>query len=345
MKRFAVKDLFFLFCIGCFSAAVGASDEKVGVSFNPERLFEVSLPAGSPMGEASIREHAIAWHPLKKKFYLIADVIPLSNPHHPNTYNTELYLWSSPDLKVWKFHGLAVPKGTDEKAYDRYGVASPAGMAWYRGRLWVPFSARRTPQFTKRSIGLAWSGDDPENLPWTKTSAPISDLAGEDDDPAVMTVDNDDRLHLYHRSTAGGYKIVHTASSHPESPDSWGKACAVTEPMSDVRAQELTGVAFYQGRVHLFVIEHLLTSGIKIGHFASRQPDAIFTYADCSHRFVDVQPSGLAYGGHLTPILQNNTFIGFSWTVSQAGKRYGIGGYKACRTVEKNSSVLLDNLN
>ena len=329
MKRFILAVIWLLNCIFLGFAEKVGPEEKDGLSFNPERLFEISLPPGSPMGEASIREHAIAWHPLKKKYYLIADVIPLSNPHHPNTYNTELYLWSSPDLKVWRFHGLAVPKGSDEKSYDRYGVASPAGMSFFHGQLWVPFSARRTPQFTQRSIGLAWSSDNPEKLPWIKSSAPVSDLAGEDDDPAVLALD-DNRLHLYHRSTAGGYKIVHTSSGNPENPDSWVKATAVTERSADVRAQELTGVAFVQGRVHLFIIEHLLPSGLKIGHFASRQADALFPYADSSHRFVSRQPSGLAVGGHLTPILKNNEIVAFSWTVSQAGKRYGIGGYKVC---------------
>jgi len=307
----------------------GASRIKAVLKIDPAKRFEVALPAGSPMGEASLREHAVAWHPLKKKFYLVADVVPLDSPHHPNTYNTELYLWSSPDLTVWTFHGLAVPKGTPGKTYDGFGVASPAGMAFFCGKLWVPFSARRTPQFTRRSIGLAWSGDDPEQLPWSKTAAPVSDLDGEDDDPAVVVVDRDDRLHLYHRTTAGGYRIVHAASSDPEQPGSWPKAHPVTVRTPDVRAQELTGVAYSRGWVHLFVIEHLLPSGIKIGHFAAREPDAIFSYADSSHRFVEGQPSNMAYGGHLTPILQAGELIGLSWTVSQAGKRYGIEGHAA----------------
>ncbi len=306
-----------------------ASRIKAVLKIDPAKRFEVALPAGSPTGEASIREHAVAWHPLKKKFYLVADVVPLDSPRHPNTYNTELYLWSSPDLTVWTFHGLAVPKGTPEETYDGFGVASPAGMAFFCGKLWVPFSARRTPQFTRRSIGLAWSGDDPEQLPWSKTAAPVSDLDGEDDDPAVVALERDDRLHLYHRTTAGGYRIVHAASSEPEQPGSWPKARPVTVRTPDVRAQELTGVAYSHGWVHLFVIEHLLPSGIKIGHFAAREPDAIFSYAEPSHRFVEGQPSNMAYGGHLTPILQEGELIGLSWTVSQAGKRYGIEGHAA----------------
>lgn len=313
---------------------------KVCLKYDPVKRFEVALPADSPMGEASIREHTIVWHPKKKKFYLVADVVSLSNPHHPNTYNTELYLWSSPDLTIWTLHGVAVPRGIPDESYDGYGAASPAGMAYYRGKLWVPFSARKTAKFARRSIGLAWSGDDPEQLPWTKSSAPVSDLEGEDDDPAVVVVDGDDRLHLYHRSTAGGYKIVHSASATPEQPDSWFKARPVTVRAADVRAQELTGVVCHQGWVHLFIIEHLNPRGMEIGHFASQDPGALFSYAAPSHRFVKVHPARLAYGGHLSPIINEGELVGLSWTVPQAGKRYGIGGYAAQWQSDERASVL-----
>lgn len=311
------------------SARIDPQQPPFALRYDPARLFEISLPAGTPPGEASVREHTIAWHPVKRKFYLVADVIPLASPHHPNTYNTELYLWSSPDLTRWTFHGVAVPRGQVEGAYDRYGVASPAGMAFFRGQLYVPFSARRTPQFTRRSIGLARSGDDPERLPWIKTPTPISDLDGEDDDPAVLVLDRDDRLHLYHRTTAGGYRIVHTAASTPDQPGTWPTARPVIERAADVRAQELTGAVFVDGQVHLFVIEHLLRGGMKIGHFVSPLADGIFSYADPARRFVERQPAALAYGGHLTPIVRDGHLIGLSWTVAQAGKRYGLDGHRA----------------
>ncbi len=304
--------------------------------YNPAVRFQVALPAGSPMGEASLREHAVAWHPGKKKFYLVADVVPLASPHHPNTYNTDLGLWSSQDLAAWRFHGIAVPRGTPGETYDGYGVASPAGMAYFRGSLWVPFSARRTPRFSERSIGLAYSGEDPERLPWSKTASPISDLDGEDDDPAVVVLASAGPLHLYHRSTAGGYHIVHSASPKPEQPGSWPKARRVTSPAADVRAQELTGVAYLDHQVHLFVIEHL-RPGMKIGHFCSREPDALFSYADPARRFVERQPPRLAYGGHLTPVVRDGRLLALSWTVMQGSQRYGIEGHAASWLSERPS--------
>lgn len=329
--------LFFVFILTCHAApdpCEQGGQEKAGnkvarLWHEPVRLFGIALPANSPVGEASLREHAYAWHPVKRRYYLVADVVPLCNPHHPNTYNTELYLWSSSNLTNWTFHGVAVPKGVPGESYDGYGVASPAGMAYCRGRLWVPFSARKTQHYTQRSIGLAWSGADPEQLPWTKSDSPVSDLAGEDDDPAVISLPNEERLHLYHRATNGGYHIAHTASATPDQPATWPTARPVTVRTADVRAQELTGVAFHDGQIHLFIMEHLNPQGLEIGHFISRTPDAIFQYASLSKRFVDSQPKSRAYGGHVTPICREGLLVGLSWTVPQAGKRYGIAGYTA----------------
>lgn len=298
-----------------------------GLGYQRQPLFEIALPAGSPAGEASIREHAVAWHPTRQKFYLLADVVPLAHAHHPNTYDTQLWLWSSPDLVSWTLHGVAVKCGVPGASYDGHGVASPAGMVFHAGKLYAPFSARRTPGFTQRSIGLAYSGDDPERLPWTKTTAPVSDLEGEDDDPALVAIEGDPRLHLYHRTTAGGYRIVHTASATPDRPQSWPIARTVLERPADVRAQELTGAMCVEGRLHLLVIEH--GRSLEIGHYVSRDPQGPFAYADPAERFLTGQPATLAYGGHITPIVCQGRLVALSWTVVQAGKRYGIQGHRA----------------
>lgn len=304
------------------------SSELIPLRYDTSKTFVVELPADAPTGEASIREHAIAWHPAKRKYYLIADVIPLSNPHHPNTYDTDLHLWSSRDLAAWTYHGVAVPKGIPGKTYDGYGVASPTAIAFFAGKLHVAFSARKTRTFTERSIGLAWSGDDPEQLPWTKTPQAVSDLPGEDDDSGVITIPGDDRLHLYHRTTgSGGYRIVHTASRTPQDPRSWPRATDVTQRPEGVRAQELTGAAWMDGAVHLFVIEHFEKRPQRIAHVQSKQPDAIFAPLDPRRRYVEPQPRNLAYGGHLTPVLRNDRLVALFWTVTQSGRRYGLLGH------------------
>jgi len=313
--------------LGIAEVLAGAHIER-----DPKTTFSVELGPGSPVGEASIREHAIAWHPGKRKFYLIADVIPLRNPHHPNTYDTELYLWHSHDLNTWTFVGCAVPKGKPDATYDGYGVASPAGMAFLNGKLYVPFSARKTSRFTQRAIGLAWSGPDPEVIPWSKTRSPISDLPGEDDDPAVVVIPGDRKLHLYHRTTGNGagrgYRIVHTASDRPEDTSSWPTARDVTVRPEGIRAQELTGAVCVNQTVHLFVIEQGTgVGGIRVAHLCSKDPAGLFAQANPTHRYLVDQPVRLKSGGHFTPVVRDGRLHAAFWTVSQSGPRYGLAGH------------------
>ncbi len=315
-------------CLSIARAVTGVAAPPVEVDFS--RSFSVELPATSPVGEASLREHTIVWHPVKQKYYLVADVVPLDSPHHPNTYETELHLWSSGDLTDWVYHGVAVEKGTPGLSDDGYGVASPAGMVFFRDRLLVPFSARRTERFQQRSIGMAVSGSNPEKIPWKKTGRPISDLSGEDDDPAFLVQPGGNRVHLYHRRTGpGGYRIVHTASASPEDPDTWPPAQPVTPRPQEVRAQELTGAFVANGKVHLLVIEHLVAGGIRIAHLRSDSPDGPFEPADPGQRSLPpgAQPRSVAYAGHITPAIRSGTPVAFFWTVPQQGRRYGLQGH------------------
>ena len=293
-------------------------------------MWSVALPPGAPTGEASIREHAVSWHPGRQVYYLVADVVPLANPHHPNTYETELHLWRSPDLAHWTYVGVAVPHGTPGGSYDGYGVASPSGIVCREGRIYVPFSARKTAAFAQRGIGIAWSGEDPDVVPWTRTDVPVSDLPGEDDDPSLVMVPGDPRLHLYHRTTGGGYHIVHTASPTPEEPASWPVATPVTARPEGVRSQELTGVVWADDMLHMFVIEMGKgVRGIQIAHLASRAPDAMFQPYSVRSRYLMDQPARLAYGGHFTPVVRNSKLVAAFWTVRQQGQRYGLQGHPA----------------
>ncbi|NOY00496.1 MAG: family 43 glycosylhydrolase [Verrucomicrobia bacterium] len=297
-------------------------------------MFKVELDKDSPIGEASIREHAIVWHPQKKKYYLLADVIPLSWKLHPNTYDTEIHLFSSPDLSEWKYHGVAIEKGKAEDAHDKFGVASPVAAALVNGVIYCPYSARRTPEYTGRSVGLAYSSADPEKLPWNKTQRPISDLPGEDDDVAIVKDDKTALFHLYHRtalfhSAGNDYNIVHSQSATPLDEDSWTKAVPVIDRPGDVRAQELTGVALMDGRYHLFVMEHLYKGGVKIAHLVSNKPAGPFRFYQKNQRWLSwkEQAKNVIYSGHITPVVKNGELVAFFWTVSQDGKRYGLLGH------------------
>lgn len=292
--------------------------------------FQVSLPEGSITGESSLREHSIVWHPEKKKYYLLADVIPLASDDHPNTYNTEIHLFSSPDLADWRYHGVAIRKGTAADDFDRYGVASPVAATLVDGVIYCPYSARKTRQYTGRSAGLAWSGADPEQIPWNKSGQPVSDLPGEDDDVALISTAGDDRFHLYHRTTgADGYQIVYRASKNPRDKASWSKAIPVAAPPEMVRAQELTGAVFVDGLFHLFIIEHFHKGSAQIAHVVSQQSAGPFRAFQKNQRYLEPedQPRNIIYSGHITPVVRQGKWDAFFWTTSQQGKRYGLTGH------------------
>lgn len=293
-------------------------------------VFQVQLSKDSAIGEASIREHTIVWHPLQKKYYLLADVVPLNSKHHPNTYESEIHLFSSGDLSVWKYHGVAITKGLVEGDHDRHGVASPVAAALVDGVIYCPYSARKTKTFTQRSVGLASSFSDPEKIPWNKTSRPISDLPGEDDDVAIIANEAGNRFHLYHRTTGSqGYQIVHSESTTPLKESSWSKAVSISERPATVRAQELTGAILIDGRYHLFVIEHLYQGGAKIAHLSSRNPAGPFHAFQKNQRYLNsgVQPERIIYSGHITPVLKEGKLNAWFWTSHQRGKRYGLSGH------------------
>lgn len=287
----------------------------------------------------SIRENSIVWHPDQGKYYLLADVVDTSDPVHPNTYGTEIHLLSSADLKTWTYHGVAIEKGGVGEIGE-FGVATPAGAAYFGGKIYCPFSARNTSGWTNRNIGLAWSGSDPEILPWTRADEAVANTSGEDDDPAVVAVG--DTLHLYFRTTGSatvsGYHIAHAASSTPEDVGSWSTPVACTvNPEPGVRAQELTAAFLYGGKVHLFVMEQ---GGSESGtaHLASSNPaDPDFPQFDLSVRMVS-PPTTVAYNGHFTAVIgADGEPAAYTWTVfvdsyTGAATRYGLDLRMAIRS-------------
>ena len=303
--------------------------------FDPGTTYRVSLPGIEGSAPASIREHAITWHPARNCYYLIADVVPLDSPHHPNTYETSLHLWRSPNLSDWIHVGVAVPAMTDGH-YEAHGAASPTAMVYRDGKLYAAFSGRKTVTFTERGIGLAWSAANPDIVPWQISSAPVSDPPGEDDDAGLLRIPGDDRLHCYHRTTGGesGYRIVYTYSRTPEDHSSWSSPIDVTKRPQGVRAQELTGVAWLNGRVHLFIIEQgEKVKGTQIAHVVSAGPDGPFRPIDPVQRYLSYSPGRLAYGGHFTPVARDGSLVAAFWTVMQEGKRYGLQGHPAASTI------------
>lgn len=297
-----------------------------GQGFPAVRL-DTNNPVSIQLAGQSIREHAIVWHSDKAKYYMMADVLSVSHPSHPNTYDSEIHLLSSTDLVTWTYHGVCIQKGTTGQI-GQYGVATPAGAAFHNGKIYCPFSARNNAGFTGRSIGLAWSGPDPEIIPWTRAADAISDTTGpgEDDDPAVVSVDG--TLHVYFRSSGtaerSGYFIAHAQSDTPEDASSWSAPVPCTvNPEPGVTAQELTAAVYFGGQVHLFVMEH---QGAATGtaHLASADPAAADFAQYRTERFVPVTPGGMVYNGHFGIVMRGSEIKAFTWTVDVDGTQYAI---------------------
>ena len=104
----------------------------------------------------------------------------------------------------------------------------------------------------------------------------------------------------------------------------------MTSRPEGVRAQERTGAFFVKGKMNLFVIEQGSgVKGIQIAHLASKAADGMFEPMDPKQRYLIDQPSQLAYGGQVTPVMREGTLRALFWDVWQTKKRYGLRGHPA----------------
>lgn len=164
-------------------------------------------PVAIPTDHFSVRQMSGIWH--EGTYYIYADVVDWNNPCHPNTYDSSIGVFSSPDCEHWRYHGIAVPKG-HRGDWDGGGAASP-GASVFGGRFYVAYSGRENPDGSgHRWMGLAVA-DDPLG-PFDKLPEPI--VAGErmldDANLVACRADGDGPgnglLRLYHRSNAVQWK-------------------------------------------------------------------------------------------------------------------------------------------
>ena len=255
---------------------------------------------------------------------------------HPNSLNTEIHLFKSTTVESmdsWSYVGVAIPKGGVGQLGE-FGVGSPASAVVINDEINCAFSARNTASFTERSIGLAYSSSDPDVVPWTKLSDPISDTPGEDDDPCLVLVDGDPRVHLYHRTTddgtGSGSVIVHRSSPTPKQSNSWAPTnIAVPRFDGTVSAVESTAAFVLNGVVHIFVIEQAPSS--VTSHWISGNPDSQFVPSNIESRFLtDIEVFGglssLAFSGHFTPAVRDGELRGIFWTKNNNAPRYTTKG-------------------
>jgi len=63
-----------------------------------------------------------------------------------------------------------------------------------------------------------------------------------------------------------------------------------------------------------------------ISHLMAAEPDGNFLPAR-ANRYLEDQPTPLAYGGHFTPVMRDGALVAAFWTVMQQPPRYGLQGH------------------
>lgn len=256
--------------------------------------LEQHTPTVLPMTAGSVRESSVIQ--VAGVWYMYADVVPWNNSHHPNTYDTGIHLFTSPDGTAWT-HGGIVLKGTDT-AWDEGGTATP-GAVWFGGQVWLFYSGRELRNGRgHRHIGLALA-TRPDG-PFEKLATPVIAGPGAKDDPCPVVSSDGAEVRLYYRRAAGKYSIDLASAQQPAGP--WLQHGAVVQAEGDLRATETTDARVVDGVTLLVVMEqyHSPGRGIRTVLYAADDGRNFRRCRpDCFEDVVTIH-HGRSMGSHLT---------------------------------------------
>ena len=175
------------------------------------------LPTTGSSGERfSVRQTSAIW--FEGGYYLYADIVPWDNPHHPDTYDTSIHLFTSDNAESWRYEGEIISKN-DGGDWTTAGVATP-GACVFGGRVYVAYSVRGKPDGSgHRFLGIS-EAEDPRGtfreLPQLRVIPEDVDYSRERtflllDDPQLVacnadgTGPGDERLDLYYRRSLNDF--------------------------------------------------------------------------------------------------------------------------------------------
>lgn len=139
--------------------------------------FEPDWSSGStattlPTGNFSVRKvEAVRY---KNRTYAYADIVPFSDYFYPDSYSSEIGVFSSEDgLRNWTYHGIVIPRGV-EGSWDAGGVASPGAAVAENGAVILGYAAESNANghYGTRGIGIA-SAQHPLG-PFRKHTEPLA---------------------------------------------------------------------------------------------------------------------------------------------------------------------------
>jgi len=103
-----------------------------------------------------VRKLEIIYYPLDNCTYAYGDIINYSDPYYPNSYSSEVGVFSSKTgHNDWIYHGIVIRRG-EKGQWDSGGVASPGAVVTADGSVLVGYAAENSPTGGKnRGIALA----------------------------------------------------------------------------------------------------------------------------------------------------------------------------------------------
>lgn len=306
--------------LNSFLSAKSRQTSVSGLMLNGTNLATIHLDSSSAVGAASIRQSAFVYDSLRTKWYMIADVVLLSDTNHPNTFNGQIHLWSLNDsLTRATYIGVAIPRGT--VGLDELRASSPAGMTYRNGRIYAPYCG--TSVVSGNSICLATT-DDPETVPWTKRGR-ITSVRG--DGPSILAMPNDDVFYCYFNTNTGD-SIKVMSSTNPIDSSSWTSPIAIIAKHPRTQSIESPIAKLVDGQIHIWCEENILVPDSIAGesHFVSSEPLGPFTEYNPVNRFI-LKNFG-DYIAVFSVVERGGEIIGAFWTQTMVNSngRYGLIG-------------------
>ena len=121
----------------------------------------------------SVRKLEAFHYPPDGKTYAYADIVNYSSYYYPDSYSTEVGVFSSQDGSTnWTYHGIVIHRGA-AGAWDVGGIASPGAAVVLSGTVVVGFCGEDSPSGgINRGIGIAVASHPLG--PFVKRSKPVS---------------------------------------------------------------------------------------------------------------------------------------------------------------------------
>ncbi len=219
----------------------------------------------------------------ENEYWIYADVIPWNHKYWPDTYDTSIHAFSSPDCQKWSYHGEAVGH-RENNAWDYGGVATP-GAIYFNNKIYIFYSGReKTNGKGWRQIGMAIA-DHPAG-PFHKNAVPIIAPVNKDshlDDPIPIISENGKCIDLYFRQAdhylpPPNYSICKVQSG--DAGQTWSEPITVLKADNVTRAYETLEILHINGHTILITFDHFAKSGLKTAFRMSPDGTTFNTKAD-----------------------------------------------------------------